>query len=90
MALRARPGLTQAPAGSWVGMSQDDVWRDPERLPLDDLADAMAVYSTDGQLDDVTGNEAGTEEAFGNDARVDVPEPEELRRPSPEGRSGPH
>ncbi|MFS8479910.1 MAG: hypothetical protein FWJ93_13320 [Micromonosporaceae bacterium] len=71
-------------------MSQKDAWRDPERLPLDDLTDAMAVYSSDGQLDDVTGNEAGAEAAFGDDARVDVPEPEERRRPSPEGRSGPH
>lgn len=71
-------------------MSQNDAWRDPEHLPLDDLTDAMAVYSNDGQLDDATGNDAGAELAFGSEARTRVPESEERRRPSPEGRSGPH
>lgn len=71
-------------------MSQNENWRDPEHLPLDDLTDAMAVYSSDGQLDDVTGNEAGAEEAFGDGPGARGPIPEELRRPSPEGRSGPH
>jgi hypothetical protein len=42
----------------------------------------MATNSADGQVDDVTGNDAGAEEAFGED-----PLPP---RPSPDGRSGPH
>ena len=57
-------------------------WRDEDKLPLDELNRAMATYSSDGQLDDVTGNDAGAEEAFGEDP---LPPP-----PSPDGRSGPH
>lgn len=66
----------------------DGVWRDEERLPLSELARAMATYSTDGQQDDVTGQDAGSEAAFGHD---EVPAgQEETFRPSPEGRTGPH
>jgi hypothetical protein len=67
----------------------EGVWRDPQRLPVEELAEAMAVYSADGQVDDVTGGEAGTEATFGHGAR---PETEEGRhnRPSPDGRTGPH
>jgi hypothetical protein len=60
----------------------DGVWRDEERLSVDELNRAMATNSADGQVDDVTGNDAGAEEAFGED-----PLPP---RPSPDGRSGPH
>jgi hypothetical protein len=60
----------------------DGVWRDEERLPTAELSRAMATYSADGQVDDVSGNDAGAEEAFGEDPLTP--------RPSPEGRSGPN
>ena len=60
----------------------DGVWRDEERLPVDELDRAMATYSADGQVDDETGNDAGAEQAFGDDAPP--------HRPSPDGRIGPH
>lgn len=60
----------------------DGVWRDEEKLPVDELKRAMATYSADGQVDDVTGNDAGAEAAFGDE--------DLLPRPSPEGRTGPH
>jgi hypothetical protein len=67
----------------------DGVWRDEERLPLADLERAMGAASQDGQADDVTGNDAGAEEAFGHG-----PEPAdraaEGSRPSTTGRTGPH
>lgn len=66
--------------------SSDEVWRDPDRLPLDELSSAMAVYSADGQVDDVTGGDAGAEAEFGHGPQ---PRTEEQDRPSPEGRSGP-
>lgn len=60
----------------------DGVWRDEEKLPVEELNRAMATYSADGQVDDGTGNDAGAEAAFGN---------EDLsQRPSPDGRTGPH
>jgi len=76
-------------------------WRDEQELPLADLTEAMAVYSTDGQQDDATGNDAGAEAAFGDQPFVERagkgegdpdPDSEEGRalRPSPEGRSGPN
>ena len=73
-------------------------WRDPERLPLSELDRAMATYSFDGQVDDVTGGDAGAEEEFGDEPLPPVtgppdpdPDTEEGRalRPSPEGRQGP-
>ncbi|MFC7550398.1 hypothetical protein [Plantactinospora sp. GCM10030261] len=42
------------------------VWRDEEQLPLSDLERAMATSAEDGQVDDVTGNDAGAEAAFGH------------------------
>jgi len=66
----------------------DGQWRDEERLPLEELNRAMATYSADGQVDDVTGQDAGAEQEFGHDY---APRGEENRfRPSPEGRTGPH
>jgi hypothetical protein len=76
-------------------------WRDERELPLAELTEAMAVYSSDGEQDDVTGNDAGAEEAFGDQPFVERaekgegdpdPDSEEGRalRPSPEGRSGPN
>jgi hypothetical protein len=64
----------------------DGVWRDEERLPLSELDQALATYSTDGQLDDPTGGDAGAEEEFGDEERL---EPGRLGRPSFEGHSGP-
>ena len=60
----------------------DGVWRDEDKLPVDELNRAMATYSADGQVDDETGNDAGAEAAFGGD--------EHSGRPSPDGRTGPH
>ena len=79
----------------------DGVWRDPERLPLSELDQAMAVYSADGQVDDVTGGDASAEEAYpaeespyAGTAGDPDPDTEEGRRPRPSfesfhGRTGP-
>jgi hypothetical protein len=79
----------------------DGVWRDPERLPLAELDQALAQYSTEGQMDDLTGGDAGAEAEFGHEPVVNAasasaagdpdPDTEEGRRlrPSFEGRSGP-
>jgi hypothetical protein len=79
-----------------------DVWRDEERLPLAELQRAMASWANDGEVDDVTGNDAGAESAFGHgpdaadghpdptaDGR-DMTDPERSYRPSTTGRTGPH
>ncbi|MFI5845943.1 hypothetical protein ACIA8K_40195 [Catenuloplanes sp. NPDC051500] len=39
----------------------EGVWRDEERLPLSELAAAVATSPADGQTDDPTGNDAGIE-----------------------------
>lgn len=70
-------------------MTEDNAWRDPDHLPLDDLTDAMAVFSADGQMDDVTGGDASAEEEFGSGAHADEVSDEGQNRPSPEPRSGP-
>ena len=79
-------------------------WRDETQLPLAELTEAMGVYSTDGQRDDATGGDAGSEDAFGQEPfavqAADQPErsghdpdPDteagRALRPSPEGRIGP-
>ncbi|ROT33225.1 hypothetical protein [Micromonospora sp. HM5-17] len=88
-------------------MTDDDrhVWRDEERLPLAELTRAVATSTPDGQVDDVTGNDAGEESAFGHGAAVDdaprdaATEPDRTaeraddqrrHRPSTTGRNGPH
>jgi hypothetical protein len=82
-------------------VANDGVWRDDKRLPLAALYDAMAVYAFDGQVDDVTGGDAGAELEFGDELRGEPdpdtpgdPDPcsEQGRRlrPSPDGRIGPH
>lgn len=86
-------------------MTDEDrhVWRDDKRLPLTELDGAMGSSTPDGQVDDVTGNEAGAESAFGHGAEADDPDQpyDEERaaqmsddqrrfRPSTTGRSGPH
>jgi hypothetical protein len=70
-------------------MTSDDAKRRPS---LEELSDAMGVYSADGQVDDVTGGDAGAEEEFGHGRRPRPDssiEPEQRRRPSPHGRIGP-
>ncbi|GAB3983240.1 hypothetical protein V1634_24895 [Plantactinospora veratri] len=79
------------------------VWRDEEQLPLQELERAMGTSTPDGQVDDVTGNDAGAESAFGHgEAADDTDRPydeeqadqrtDEQRRyrPSTTGRNGPH
>jgi hypothetical protein len=66
---------------------------DPNRQYLEELSDAMGVYSADGQVDDATGGDAGAEEEFGHGRRPRPDpsvEPEQRRRPSPDGRTGPN
>lgn len=63
-----------------------------DRRFLDELTDAMGVYSADGQVDDATGGDAGAEDEFGHDPRPrpdPLVEPEQRVRPSPDGRTGP-
>ncbi|WP_229069866.1 hypothetical protein [Actinoplanes sp. DH11] len=56
---------------------QDGVWRDEEKLPLDELNRAMATWDIDGQ-NDASDNDTGQE-------------PEESgSRPSTTGHTGPH
>ncbi len=68
--------------------AQDDegAWRDEDELPLDELTAAMATYSADGQVDDLTGGDAGEEEEFGEAPSGARPSPD---GPAPGGRSGP-
>ncbi|MEV0898594.1 hypothetical protein [Actinoplanes sp. NPDC049802] len=56
---------------------EDGVWRDEERLPLDQLNQAMATWDTDGQ-NDPGDNDTGQEPASPD------------QRPSTTGRTGPH
>ncbi|SCL33248.1 hypothetical protein GA0070616_4673 [Micromonospora nigra] len=82
-------------------MTNDDdrAWRNEERTPLRDLDRAVARSTIDGQADDVTGNDAGEEAAFGHgpqavdrggQAAGDEPtDPERAYRPSTTGRTGP-
>ncbi|GAA4564127.1 hypothetical protein GCM10023176_09530 [Micromonospora coerulea] len=77
------------------------VWRDEERTPLRELERALAGSSLDGQADDVTGNDAGEEAAFGHGPeavdrgagpegeRREMTDPERAYRPSTTGRTGP-
>ncbi|WP_067502922.1 hypothetical protein [Actinoplanes sp. TFC3] len=73
----------------------DGVWRDEDKLSVQELSSAMATYDTDGQ-GDPTDNDAGLEQAFGNDAQVPdqsdtgATDPDREFRPSPTGRTGPH
>ena len=73
----------------------DGVWRDDEKLPLGELTKAMASWDLDGQ-GDPTDNDAGEQQAFGNDAQVDPEsvdsgtDPDRAVRPITTGRPGPH
>ncbi len=84
-----------------MGMTDDRAWRNEERLPLEELDRAVARSTLDGQADDVTGNDAGEEAAFGHgpeaaDRGGEVPgtgreptDPDRAYRPSTTGRTGP-
>ncbi|WP_133876094.1 hypothetical protein [Paractinoplanes brasiliensis] len=60
----------------------EGAWRDESKLPLSELTRAMASNSQDGQVDDLTGEDAGAEQAYGDGSATD-----ETRglRPSPDG-----
>jgi hypothetical protein len=84
----ARPG---GAAGTMTGPRDEGVWRDEERLPLDELTDAVAAPAADGQVDDATGGDAGAEDEFGHGPH---PKGEDRDgrgppRPSTTGRTGP-
>jgi hypothetical protein len=49
----------------------EGVWRDEHALPLSELTRAMATYAQDGQVDDLTGEDAGAEQEFGHGARAE-------------------
>jgi hypothetical protein len=87
---RAEPDLSPR-SEARTGMSEmgEETWRERRHIPLDDLTDAMGVYSTDGQADDVTGEDAGAEAEFGNGPQVPEGVEEGVARPSPDGRIGP-
>jgi hypothetical protein len=74
--------------------SAPGVWRDEEKLPLSELAQAMATYSQDGQVDDLTGSDAGAEAEFEHEpaatagSRDPGPDGGRRLRPSPDGPSG--
>jgi hypothetical protein len=91
----SRAPFAGAEPGYRRDMTDEGVWRDEQRLPLSDLSQAMATSAQDGQVDDVTGNDAGAEQAFGHDAQVggeagDATDPDRATRPSTTGRTGPH
>ncbi|HEY0002827.1 MAG TPA: hypothetical protein VGB74_20405 [Actinoplanes sp.] len=81
--------------------SDEGVWRDEQKLPLSELAQAMATYSQDGQVDDLTGSDAGAEAEYGDGASAGRGEPADPGpgdpdptsaagrglRPSPDGTS---
>ena len=47
---------SRPPAGD-----DDGQWRDEGKLPLEELVQAVATSSNEGQMDDRTGNDAGIE-----------------------------
>lgn len=63
-------------------MATDGVWRDERRLPLEDLAAAVATSAADGQADDLAGNDAGIEQAI-----TESEEPGERRDGDPDPTS---
>jgi hypothetical protein len=67
----------------------DGVWRDERRLSLAQLQAAMAVYSADGQVDDLTGGDAGAAAAFGAGPATGVPEAEGAEEGAEEGDPDP-
>lgn len=79
----------------------DGAWRDEQTLPLSELSEAMATSSSDGQADDLAGNDAGIEQTIDRQDSSPVggrpdqdPDPTsaESRRLRPDfnGPAGPH
>lgn len=77
----------------------EHVWRDEDRLSLEELDAAVARSAEDGQVDDVTGSEAGEEAAFGHGPEAAeagahgdrrATDPHRAARPSTTGRTGPN
>jgi hypothetical protein len=56
----------------------------PDGTPAAEVAEAMAVYSADGQVDDATGGDAGAEAMRARDAQAGS-----TGRPGPDGAAGP-
>jgi hypothetical protein len=56
----------------------------PDGVDAAEVAEAMAVYSADGQVDDRTGGDAGAEAMRARDDSADTP-----TRPAPDAGSGP-
>jgi hypothetical protein len=71
-------------------------WRDERKLPLTELAAAVATSPADGQSDDPTGNDAGMEPIPAGDTRGDEGDPDvtsaagRALRTDFTGRSGPN
>jgi hypothetical protein len=56
----------------------------PHGTDAAEVAEAMAVYSGDGQVDDATGGDAGAEAMRARDEETAA-----ARRPNPDGTAGP-
>jgi hypothetical protein len=54
----------------------DGQWRDERRLPLDELSQAVATSSNEGQMDDRTGNDAGMEPPPAQSSAEGDPDPD--------------
>lgn len=70
--------------------NDERVWRDEERLPLAELDRALARSANDGEVDDVTGEDAGAESAFGHGAEAGPADPyqQRLARPATDPAAG--
>lgn len=65
--------------------NDERVWRDEKRLSLTELDRAVARSASDGQSDDVTGEEAGAESAFGHGPEAEPEDPYQRRLSQPAG-----
>ena len=79
--------------------NENAAWRDEERLSLEELDAAVARSAEDSQVDDVTGSDAGEEQAFGHGHEAadtgpaggaERTDPHRSARPSTTGRTGPN
>jgi hypothetical protein len=72
----------------------EGVWRDEDRLPLADLTAAVATSADDGQTDDLSGNDAGIEQARAENDNGGEPDPTSAAgrslRTDFTGPAGPH
>ncbi len=72
-----------------AGGEQPGVWRDEDRLPLEELTAAMGTYSADGQVDDATGGDASAEQEFGDEPWAVERPPDDNTRPDGPGDPDP-